>query len=202
MAAARSAAPPVLAPSTAPGYISVILSLADWFSVVRIPLGVAFVFVAERPGLAVLVLVAAGVSDVLDGWAARRRLGSKADEPHRGDWLDPFCDKLFVAAVLAGIYAAHQPPLLLLLLTATREILQVVSLAVYKLVPAIRRGLQYNYRAHPVGKATTVTQFATAAALTVAHPAAAPLAYLTAALGLASVVIYLNRARTLGRAAR
>jgi cardiolipin synthase (CMP-forming) len=191
-----------VARSAAPGYISVILSLADWFSVARIPLGVAFLAVADRALPAMAVLVAAGATDVLDGWAARRRLGPRADEPHRGDWLDPFCDKVFVAAVLAGIYAAHRPPVLLLVLTASREILQVLSVAIYKLVPAIRRGLRYNYRAHVVGKATTICQFATAAALTLEHPAATPLAWATAALGLASVAVYLNRARALGRAAR
>jgi len=180
-----------------------LLTLADWFSLVRIPLGVVFLFVADRLPLALTVLVLAGISDVLDGWAARRH-GSPAAtaEPHRGDWLDPFCDKVFVAAVLAGIYVVHHPPIPLLLLIVTREVLQVLSLAVYRLWPSLRRGLQYNYRAHPLGKATTVTQFATALALMLDHPLATPLALASAILGLVSVVVYLNRARLLARAAR
>jgi cardiolipin synthase (CMP-forming) len=174
------------------------LTLADWFSLVRIPLGALFLFVAHRLPLAILVLVLAGVSDVLDGWAARRyQKPGTENEPHRGDWLDPFCDKVFVAAMLAGIYVAHHPPPALLLLVVARELLQVLSLIVYKLWPSLRRGLHYNYRAHPVGKATTVAQFATALALLFEHPISHPLAVLSALLGLASVALYLNRARVL-----
>jgi phosphatidylglycerophosphate synthase len=179
------------------------LSLADWFSLVRIPLGVVFLFVADRLPLALAVLVLAGVSDVLDGWAARRSSSAGAmNEPHRGDWLDPFCDKVFVAAMLAGIYKVHHPPIPLLLLVVTREVLQVLSLVVYRVLPSLRRGLHYNYRAHPLGKATTVTQFATALALLFDHPLATPLALASAILGLLSVMLYLNRARLLARATR
>jgi phosphatidylglycerophosphate synthase len=176
------------------------LTLADWFSLVRIPLGGVFLFVAHRLPWAVLVLVLAGISDVLDGWAARRMQGKAVEQPHRGDWLDPFCDKVFVAAMLAGIYIAHHPPLALLVLVVARELLQVLSLVIYKLWPSLRRGLHYNYRAHPVGKATTVTQFATALALLFESPIAHPLAVLSALLGIASVALYLNRARVLARA--
>jgi cardiolipin synthase len=98
-----------------------LLTLADWFSLVRIPLGVVFLFVAQRLPLALIVLVLAGISDVLDGWAARRwSPAGEIDRPHRGDWLDPFCDKVFVAAMLAGIYIAHHPPVPLLMLVVTR----------------------------------------------------------------------------------
>jgi cardiolipin synthase len=179
------------------------LTLADWFSLVRIPLGVVFLFVAHRLPLAVTVLVLAGVSDVLDGWAARRQAtAQQMAEPHRGDWLDPFCDKVFVGATLLGIYLVHRPPLPLLLLVVTREVLQVLSLVIYKFSPSLRRGIQYNYRAHPLGKATTITQFATVLALLFDHPLATPLALMAGVLGLATVVVYLNRARLLAREAR
>jgi hypothetical protein len=84
----------------------------------------------------------------------------------------------------------------------TREILQVLSLLVYRILPSLRRGLRYNYRAHPLGKATTVTQFATALAFLFDHPIAQPLAVASAVLGLTSVAVYLNRARLLARATR
>jgi cardiolipin synthase len=173
------------------------LSLADWLSLVRIPLGALFLFVAGRLPLALAVLVAAGISDVLDGWAARRQRSPDDHDRHRGDWLDPFCDKVFVAAVLIGIYLAHRPPPVLLLLVVAREILQGLSLIVYRLVPSLRRGTPYNYRAHLLGKATTVTQFITAAALLIDHPLARPLAVVSAVLGVAAVLVYVNRARVL-----
>jgi cardiolipin synthase len=201
-ARAEEAHAPRLTPACAAGDRRVhnsILTLADWFSLARIPLGALFLVVAERLPLALLVLVLAGISDVLDGWAARRQPGQDVNQPHRGDWLDPFCDKVFVAAMLAGIYVAHRPPPVLLLLVVTRELLQVLSLVVYRLWPALRRGLRYNYRAHPLGKLTTVTQFATALALLFEHPVAMPLAVASSLLGVASVAVYLNRARVLAR---
>jgi cardiolipin synthase len=176
------------------------LSLADWLSLVRIPLGVLFLFVAGHLPLALGVLAAAGVSDVLDGWAARRQRASHGGgdhERHRGDWLDPFCDKIFVAAVLAGIYLAHHTPPPVLLLVVARELLQGVSLIVYRLVPALRRGAPYSYRAHALGKATTVAQFVTAAMLLLDHPLARALAIACAVLGVAAVLVYVNRARVL-----
>jgi len=164
---------------------------------VRIPLGAVFLLVASRLPLALTVLAAAAVSDVLDGWAARRHRPAADHERHRGDWLDPFCDKVFVAAMLSGIYVVHHPPVKLLLLVVTRELLQGLSLAIYKIVPSLRRGPPYNYRAHTLGKATTVAQFLTAAALLLDQPASRPLAVVCSLLGLATMLVYVNRARAL-----
>jgi phosphatidylglycerophosphate synthase len=177
------------------------LTLADFLSLVRIPLGALFLFVAGRLPLALGVAGAAALSDVLDGWAARRHRPPGDQQPHRGDWLDPFCDKVFVTAMLVGIYVSHQPPAGLLLLIVTREILQGLSLVIYRVAPSLRRGAAYNYRAHALGKATTVAQFVTAAALLLDHPLARPLAVVCAVLGLATMAVYFNRARVL-RAAR
>jgi cardiolipin synthase len=173
------------------------LTVADWLSVVRLPLGVVFVFVAGRLPWALGVLVAAGISDVLDGWAARRARPPGDHERHRGDWLDPFCDKIFVGAVLLGIYLAHRPPAVLLILVITRELLQLLLLAAYKAVPWLHRGPAYNYQANALGKATTVFQFATTAAFLLDLPASRPLAVACAAMGLVTVSVYVNRLRRL-----
>jgi cardiolipin synthase len=173
------------------------LTLADWLSLVRIPLGALFLLVVNRLPLALAVLAAAAVSDVLDGWAARRHRRPDDHQRHRGDWLDPFCDKVFVTAMLIGIWRVHHPPLSVLALVVTREMLQGVSLAVYRLVPSLRRGPPYNYRAHILGKATTVAQFLTATALVLDQPLSRPLAVACAVLGLVTVLVYVNRARVL-----
>jgi hypothetical protein len=59
-------------------------SAAGVLTLLRLPLAAAFAAVASRPLWAMLVLLAAGVSDVLDGWCARRfhqqtRTGAVAD---------------------------------------------------------------------------------------------------------------------------
>ena len=43
-----------------------------WLSWLRLPLAACFVAFVDRPLVAVSVLMAAGLSDVLDGWVARR----------------------------------------------------------------------------------------------------------------------------------
>jgi cardiolipin synthase (CMP-forming) len=174
------------------------LSAADYLSLVRIPLGVAFLLVAARTELAFAVLAAAGLSDVLDGWVARRQGPPPDPRHHRGDWLDPLCDKLFVAAVAAGLYLVHQVPVWLLLLLVTRELLQTIAVTIMRLVPALHaRSRDYDFKAHPIGKATTVVQFATGAALLLGHALGRPLAILTAVMGIVSVTIYVGRlART------
>jgi cardiolipin synthase (CMP-forming) len=181
------------------------VSVADYLSLVRIPLGVAFVLVAGDTLLAMTVLAMAGLSDVLDGWVARRQrahgASDEASHPgvndrrhHRGDWLDPLCDKLFVGAVVAGLYLARQPPVLWLVLLLTRESLQLVAVTALRLVPTLHRlSRDFDYRAHPIGKATTVVQFLAAAALLLGHPLAGPAVWASAALGVMSVFTYVRR---------
>lgn len=161
-----------------------------------------FPFVAAQPRQALGVLLLAGASDVLDGWAARRhRAPGEEDGPHRGDWLDPLCDKIFVGAVVLGVYLAHRPLPALLLLTLTREALQLISMALYKTVPSLRQRTGYRYRANALGKLTTVVQFVTMGLFTIGHPASPALAVTSALLGLSSVGSYLNRVRHLPRTA-
>ena len=151
------------------------MSAADYLSLVRIPLGVVFLFVAARTVLAFAVLAAAGSSDVLDGWVARRQGRRPTRTPHRGDWLDPLCDKLFVAAVVVALHVTREVPVWLLLLMIAREILQSIAVTAMRLVPALHaRSRDYDFKAHPIGKATTVVQFATGAALLLEQPRPPP----------------------------
>jgi phosphatidylglycerophosphate synthase len=175
-----------------------VVSVADCLSLARIPLGLVFLLVAGQRSYALAVLFVAAVTDVLDGWVARRCGPRRPGEAHRGDWLDPLCDKLFAAAVVTGLLLTRSPPLALVGLFLARELLQLVSVMVMRMVPVLHRASRdYDFRAHPVGKAATVAQFATAAALVLGHPAAWPLAVLCAALGVVSVGIYVYRIRRL-----
>src|SRR4051794_1401386 len=89
---------------------SPLLSLPNLLSLSRLPLGGIF-WVALGPGnprppparavAALGVMSVAAVTDVLDGYIARRR---GADLAGAGSWLDPVCDKLFIGAVLAALH--------------------------------------------------------------------------------------------------
>jgi len=70
-------------------------TIADGFTALRIPLAIAFVLVHDDDWR-VVILVVASVSDLLDGYLARR-FGSSS----LGSFLDPVADKLFMAAAFA-----------------------------------------------------------------------------------------------------
>jgi cardiolipin synthase len=177
-----------------------VVGVADYLSLARIPLGVAFLFTAGRPDVAIAVLAVAALTDVLDGWVARRHGPRQPGEQHRGDWLDPLCDKLFAASVVVGLVLTTAPPLSWLVMLLAREILQVIAVTVLRLVPALHRvSRDYDFRAHPLGKATTVAQFTASALLVVGNRFAGALCATAAALGVASVAVYIHRIRALLR---
>ena len=185
-------------PAPAPAANS-ITSLPNLLSLSRLPLGGLFwVTLGPTPTHAMLalgVMALAAATDVLDGTIARRRGFSTSG---MGSWLDPICDKLFVGAVLAGLHFERGVPLSLLALIVTRELLQLPMALVYRAVPTLRHWLRYDFRASPLGKAATITQFLAIGALVMGWPAA-PLAWGAFALGIIALGDYVRRAVEIGR---
>jgi phosphatidylglycerophosphate synthase len=187
-----------------PAARSDLLSLPNLLSLSRLPLGGVF-WVALGPAeprptpgraaAAVGVMGVAAVTDMLDGYLARRR---GADSAGAGSWLDPVCDKLFVGAVLAALHVLRGVPLGLLALIVTRELLQLPMALVYRVVPTLRHWLQYDFRASLLGKAATCSQFLAIAALVIGIPAGA-LAVLAFVLGTTALADYIRRAIRIGR---
>ena len=87
-------------------------------SLSRIPLAVAFALVVDHPSLAFCILVAAGLTDVLDGWYARRFRQVTAT----GAALDPVTDKLFVMTVAIALVVTGHLSVVAVFLLSTREI--------------------------------------------------------------------------------
>jgi len=214
-----------------------LLSVANLLSLSRLPLGALFAWTLSVsrgrwwwPPLAVVAL--AGLTDVLDGWFARRRFAQRADRAPQtegevlpggpldrasatspgpsvfrrsggptgvGAWLDPVCDKVFVAAVLGAIWFHFRPPLAWAALILGREIVQLPLSLVYVALPSLRRWLHYDFRAGVPGKAATVLQFAAISALIFRHRAAPVLAAAAFVAGLIAIADYLRRAVRIGR---
>jgi phosphatidylglycerophosphate synthase len=176
------------------------LTLPNALSLSRVPLGGVFwLALAQGPAHAVLpfgVLAAAAATDVLDGWLARR---SGTDPAGTGSWLDPICDKLFVASVLAALYVQRRAPLPLLALISTRELLQVPMVLVYRTSGTLRRWLHYDFRASLFGKAATVAQFLAVSAIILGAALAWRLAVFAFALGLLALGDYIRRAILIGK---
>ncbi len=126
-----------------------------WFSWVRLPLAACFPLVIDRPAAALGVLVAAGISDVLDGWIARRyRLVTAA-----GTVLDPITDKLFVLTVAITLVMSGRLSTEMVLLLSTRELGEVPLVVWYTLSPRARSARTAAPSANVGGKLATSLQF-------------------------------------------
>ena len=85
-----------------------------------VPLAIWLIF-GERYGLAFWVFVAAGVSDALDGWIAKRW----DQRTPLGALLDPIADKALLAAVYITLGCAGELPHWLVILVVLRDLLIV-----------------------------------------------------------------------------
>ncbi len=151
----------------------------------RIPLAIALWWSYGDPAWSAGLVAVAAFTDTADGTIARwaKRRGSSG--PDIGGWLDPVMDKIFVAIVLAVIWA-RSGELLVITLIGARELLLVPLVAVY----LARHRPVGELRADWFGKPATIAQFA-ALAIAVSVPAwALVAASVTAVLGLMAVVHY------------
>lgn len=147
-------------------------------SLLRLPLAAVFPFTAKSREAALAVLAVAGLTDVLDGWLARR--GGQVTAT--GAVLDPVADKVFALSVVATLVARGKLPPWGIAALLTREILEAPLLAWVLLGRSPRRADDLDdVRSNVPGKVATVAQFA-AVMTAIEAPALLP-----AALGMAAV---------------
>lgn len=84
---------------------------------------IAALVVYDRSELALVLFIAAGASDGLDGWLAKR-FGWQSQ---LGGWLDPLADKALVLAVCIALALHGDLPHWLLALIATRDLVIVAG---------------------------------------------------------------------------
>ena len=145
-------------------------TVANLLTIARMVLVPAFIMlvVSNHPGWALAVFAAAGVSDALDGFVARRfGQGSSL-----GAFLDPLADKLLMIAALVVLSLPDHPasfpdftllnrfPILLTILTISRDVLIVLIALVIHLATGLTRFTPTLY-----GKITTATQVITVCAM-------------------------------------
>lgn len=159
-------------------------------SLVRLPMALVLWVAPRSPGWLFGWMVAAGLSDLLDGWVARRQ-GLPGEG--LGAWLDPLCDKAFFLSALLAAWAWRAPPAWMALAASTREVVLLPLVIARLAVPRLRHA-GIPWRALALGKATTVAQFTLfGAVLLKLEVAWAPLALLSAALGVAAAAQYVAR---------
>jgi cardiolipin synthase len=117
-------------------------------SVVRlagVPLFLWLVLGPEADAIALVVLMVAGFTDFLDGWLARR-----LDQYSRlGEILDPVADRLYILAVVIGLFLRDIIPWWVALALPLRD------LFLWGLVPILRTRGFSALPVHFLGKAAT-----------------------------------------------
>jgi phosphatidylglycerophosphate synthase len=157
-------------------------TIADLFSVVRIPLAAAFPFVSTPWRLG--ILAAAAATDLLDGPLARRYGSSPF-----GSLIDPVADKLFAASAFGVVAFSRRLELYEILAVLLRDIVATVAF--------VATLVSHRPRAIPAragGKAVTVGQTLTLVAFLTGSPLLRPMAWATAAVGLYAIWDYYRAA--------
>jgi CDP-diacylglycerol--glycerol-3-phosphate 3-phosphatidyltransferase/cardiolipin synthase len=167
-------------------------------SLARLPLAVAFPFCVERPAIALAVLLAAGLSDVLDGWVARR----SGQVTPTGAALDPITDKIFVLTVAITLVARSYLSPGDVVLLSTREVGELPLVIWLATSPRARQLRAETTSANAPGKLATALQFAAATAALLRWSHLGAMVDVTAAAGAVAAIVYWVRATQAMRRAR
>jgi CDP-diacylglycerol--glycerol-3-phosphate 3-phosphatidyltransferase/cardiolipin synthase len=143
-----------------------LLRAPSLLSLARLPLAVLFALEVGRPRWAMVVLLVAGLSDVLDGWIARR-FGQVTPA---GAVLDAVMDKVFVAVVAVALITSHALSPAQAVLLGTRDIGELVIGML--LMTRDRALLARPHSAHAFGKMTTWLQYVVVSAAVLRFPGA------------------------------
>jgi len=130
------------------------MGLANWLTVLRILLIPVFVslLVYRQPGPALIVFAGAALTDLLDGWIARRR----RSQSRLGAFLDPTADKLLLTASFVTLTYLKVLPFWIAVVVISRDVILVVgTVLVYML------GARVYPRPTWAGKAATFFQILT-----------------------------------------
>ena len=158
-----------------------ILTAADAVSLSRLVL--AGVFVLSPGAVPRLALIAAaGITDYLDGWVARRSGAGRY-----GALIDPAADRVFIIVVVATLLGEGVVTVRECLVFLARDIVTTVGALVVRVVPSLRGS---RLRARMSGKVVTALQFVALIGI-IAEPASVRwLLPTVAAATLISVVDY------------
>lgn len=128
-------------------------SLVSWL---RLPLAALFAVAADSAPFALALLVAAAVTDMVDGWYARRFGQATAT----GAVIDGITDKTFMATVVITLIAHDKVSWPGALQLATRELGELPLVVWWALHRDRRQARAEDPKANAIGKLCTIFQFA------------------------------------------
>lgn len=154
-------------------------------SLSRIVLAGVFPLTLGHPWWSLAVLATAGLTDVLDGWYARRT----HQESAIGVVVDAIADKLFVICIILALLATHRLSIGDVLLLGVRDIGEM-ALALRLFVADEHL---VGHSPNVGGKLTTVLQYAALVAVIFGSPVARILIVLAAVTGVMATIAYWRR---------
>lgn len=155
---------------------STLWTLPNAVSLSRVGLAAAFIGTTDT-GARVALVAVASLTDVLDGWLARRRNAVS----RWGALLDPIADRAFVISAAATLVASGRLGAAQCAVLLLRDVMTAIGFIVARLVRWLR---PVAFRARPLGKGVTVLQLTTLFAAIIRPAAVTPL---VAAVGVTSV---------------
>lgn len=172
------------------------LTIPNLLSLLRMALVPVFIIAVRygEPKKALLIFLAAGITDALDGFIAR----IAKQQSLLGTYLDPIADKLlltsaWVVLAIPNLAQSAPVPLWVTILVISRDLLIVIVALVLYLALGVRK-----FPPTVISKVTTVVQVTTVVVVLIAGIAAKETARLAVALDfLADFFIYLTAALTL-----
>ena len=167
------------------------LVLLNTLSLSRLPLAAGFVL-WEASLLRVALVVAAALTDFLDGWIARR----KHLESYWGALIDPLADRGFVMVALLTYVLEARLTLAAFAILVLRDMATGLGVLVARVVPKLR---PVKFQARMLGKVVTTLQLGVLLAVLVV-PVLVPL--LVVAVGLTALASVVDYTAVLLRAAR
>ncbi len=128
-----------------------ILNLPNFLTLCRIVLTplIVYAILLHQTWLALGMMFVAGVSDMLDGWVAKRF----GQQTIVGAYMDPIADKLLLIGSIVALYLIGQVPLFLFLAVVFRDVIIVGGAIMYELVTR-----RLKMEPTLLSKATTVLQ--------------------------------------------
>ena len=127
------------------------MGLANWLTILRILLIPVFVslLVYRKPGPALVVFALAALTDLLDGYVARR----SGSQSRLGAFLDPTADKLLLMASFVTLTYLKALPFWITAVVISRDVILVAGVLVIQMV-----GARIYPRPTWAGKVTTFLQ--------------------------------------------
>jgi cardiolipin synthase (CMP-forming) len=170
-----------------------VLTLPNLLSASRFPLAAAFL-ASEQTPVRVALIGAASLTDVLDGWLARRQQTTRL-----GALLDPIADKTFVLVAISAFLVAGEISTLEFFVILLRDFATAIGFIVAFLLSGLD---PKDFKARISGKVVTVLQLSTVLALVLHLSILRPLIWLVGAASIWAVIDYtllLKRQRARGR---